>query len=295
MEKDIKVSSNHLSLKLKFKGYVDLLKLRLSLLVVVSALLGYFIAPGETNHFVVFYLLFGGFLITGASNALNQVWEKDLDKLMSRTQNRPIPKGIISVRESLFFAALCFLAGIFLLWKINFSCAVLGFLALVSYVLIYTPLKTVSPIAVLVGAFPGSIPPMLGYIAASGGFGLEPGILFFVQFFWQFPHFWSIAWNLDDDYKKAGFKMLPSGSRDKKSAFQIMLYTGFLIPVSMLPWVVNMCGLSSMFLAIIFGCIILIPAFRLHQSLDMKYAKQVMFYSFAYLPLLLLVYFLDKI
>ena len=296
MQKEIKESSSaQFSVKLKVKGYADLLKLRLSALVVVSAILGYFIAPGEADLTAVVYLFLGGFLVTGASNALNQVWERDLDKLMSRTQNRPIPTGVLSVKESLFFAVCCFLIGIFLLWKINFSCAVLGAFALGSYVFVYTPLKTVSPIAVLVGAFPGSIPPMLGYVAASGTFGLEPGILFFIQFFWQFPHFWSIAWSLDDDYKKAGFKMLPSGFRDKRSAFQIMLYTAFLIPVSMLPWVVEISGVFSMFLAIIFGILILIPAVRLHQSLKMKYAKQVMFYSFAYLPLLLLIFFLDKV
>jgi protoheme IX farnesyltransferase len=280
---------------MKFKGYSDLTKLRLSALVVVSAVLGYLIAPGEFSLSTLVYLFLGGFFVTGSSNAFNQVLERDLDKLMKRTQNRPLPLGNLSVFEGLFFAFLIGFVGVFFLWLINDSCAFLGFLALILYVLVYTPLKTKTPFAVFVGALPGSFPPMLGYIAASGSFGLEPGILFIIQFFWQFPHFWALCWKLDDDYKLAGFVLLPSGYRDKKSAFQIMLYAAFLIPVTMLPWVVNMSGYFSMFFGILASLCMLIPAVRLYMSLDMKYAKQVMFLSFVYLPFVLLVYYLDKI
>ena len=255
---------------MKLKSYSDLTKFRLSALVVVSAILGYLIAPGEFSLSTLIYLFLGGFFVTGSSNAFNQVLERDLDKLMKRTQNRPLPLGNLSVFEGIFFAFLIGLVGVFFLWLINDSCAFLGFLALVLYVVVYTPLKTKTPFAVFVGALPGSFPPMLGYIAASGSFGLEPGILFMIQFFWQFPHFWALCWKLDDDYKLAGFVLLPSGYRDKKSALQIMLYAAFLIPVTMLPWVVNMSGYFSMLFGVLASLCMLIPAIRLYISLDMK-------------------------
>ena len=152
----------------------------------------------------------------------------------------------MSVVEALVFSSLIGIVGVLSLWQLNPLSAILGMLALASYVLIYTPLKTITPLSVFVGAFPGSVPPMLGYVAASGGFGLEAGILFLTQFFWQFPHFWAIAWKLHDDYQKGGFWMLPSlGGRDKKSAYQILLYTAALIPVGMLPWVIDMTGIVS--------------------------------------------------
>ena len=295
MQNKVTAQSKTVSLKVKLKSYSDLTKFRLSALVVVSAILGYLIAPGEFSLSTLIYLFIGGFFVTGSSNAITQVLERDLDKLMKRTQNRPLPLGNLSVFEGLFFAFLIGLVGVFFLWLINDSCAFLGFLALVLYVVVYTPLKTKTPFAVFVGALPGSFPPMLGYIAASGSFGLEPGILFMIQFFWQFPHFWALCWKLDDDYKLAGFVLLPSGYRDKKSAFQIMLYAAFLIPVTMLPWVVNMSGYFSMLFGVLASLCMLIPAIRLYISLDMKYAKQVMFLSFVYLPFVLLVYYLDKI
>ena len=295
MQNKVTAQSKTVSLKVKLKSYSDLTKFRLSALVVVSAILGYLIAPGEFSLSTLIYLFLGGFFVTGSSNAFNQVLERDLDKLMKRTQNRPLPLGNLSVFEGLFFAFLIGLVGVFFLWLINDSCAFLGFLALVLYVVVYTPLKTKTPFAVFVGALPGSFPPMLGYIAACGSFGLEPGILFMIQFFWQFPHFWALCWKLDDDYKLAGFVLLPSGYRDKKSAFQIMLYAAFLIPVTMLPWVVNMSGYFSMLFGVLASLCMLIPAIRLYISLDMKYAKQVMFLSFVYLPFVLLVYYLDKI
>ena len=295
MQNKATVQSKTVSLKVKLKSYSDLTKFRLSALVVVSAILGYLIAPGEFSLSTLINLFLGGFFVTGSSNAFNQVLERDLDKLMKRTQNRPLPLGNLSVFEGLFFSFLIGLVGVIFLWLINDSCAFLGFLALVLYVVVYTPLKTKTPFAVFVGALPGSFPPMLGYIAASGSFALEPGILFMIQFFWQFPHFWALCWKLDDDYKLAGFVLLPSGYRDKKSAFQIMLYAAFLIPVTMLPWVVNMSGHFSMLFGVLASLCMLIPAIRLYITLDMKYAKQVMFLSFVYLPFVLLVYYLDKI
>lgn len=295
MHKEINISSEKLTVVGRLKSYAELMKLRLSSLVVLSAILGYLLGPGAIIPFQVLLLCLGGFLITGASNAFNQIWERDLDKLMIRTQNRPLPLGKITVFESVLVGVLLGITGVFILWLINDTCAVLGILALVLYVAVYTPLKTITPLAVFVGAIPGSIPPMLGFIAASGNFGLEAGVLFMIQFFWQFPHFWAIAWKLDDDYKKAGFRLLPSGNRDKRSAYQIMLYTLFLIPVAMLPWVIELCGITSMLLAVALSIVMLIPAIGLFKRMELKQASRLMFFSFFYLPLLLFIFFLDKL
>ena len=295
MHKEINISSEKLTVIGRLKSYAELMKLRLSSLVVLSAILGYLLGPGAIIPFQVLLLCLGGFLITGASNAFNQIWERDLDKLMIRTQNRPLPLGKITVFESALVGVLLGITGVFILWLINDTCAVLGILALVLYVAVYTPLKTITPLAVFVGAIPGSIPPMLGFIAASGNFGLEAGVLFMIQFFWQFPHFWAIAWKLDDDYKKAGFRLLPSGNRDKRSAYQIMLYTLFLIPVAMLPWVIELCGITSMLLAVALRIVMLIPAIGLFKRMELKQASRLMFFSFFYLPLLLFIFFFDKL
>ena len=295
MHKEINISSEKLTVIGRLKSYAELMKLRLSSLVVLSAILGYLLGPGAIIPFQVLLLCLGGFLITGASNAFNQIWERDLDKLMIRTQNRPLPLGKITVFESALVGVLLGITGVFILWLINDTCAVLGILALFLYVAVYTPLKTITPLAVFVGAIPGSIPPMLGFIAASGNFGLEAGVLFMIQFFWQFPHFWAIAWKLDDDYKKAGFRLLPSGNRDKRSAYQIMLYTLFLIPVAMLPWVIELCGITSMLLAVALSIVMLIPAIGLFKRMELKQASKLMFFSFFYLPLLLFIFFLDKL
>jgi len=246
-------------------------------------------------------LVFGGFLVTGSSNAFNQVWEKDLDKIMDRTQMRPLPQGKIQVSEALIAASIAGALGIGLLWiLLNPLSGVLGLLALFLYVFIYTPLKPISSIAVFVGAIPGAIPPMLGYVAGSGAFGLEAGILFAVQFMWQFPHFWAIAWVLDDDYKKGGYRLLPfKEGRSKRSAFQIVLYTAILIPVSLLPWAIPfeqpMIGNIAMLVSSLMGIWFLWLAYKLYRSLEKKDAKKLMFASFLYLPVIQLVYVLDKL
>ena len=295
-QEEVNISVERMSFSSKVSAYTALMKLRLAWLVVFSAILGYMLAPGEIVWMDLLFLGMGGFLVTGSSNSFNQVWEKDLDKKMERTKNRPMPQGKLSIVEALVFSSLIGIIGILSLWQLNPLSAILGMLALASYVLIYTPLKTITPLSVFVGAFPGSVPPMLGYVAASGGFGLEAGILFLTQFFWQFPHFWSIAWKLHDDYQKGGFWMLPSlGGRDKKSAYQILLYTAALIPVGMLPWVIDMTGIVSAIIAIVFGILMCAPAFKLYKTLDTKFAKQLMFGSFLYLPLMLIVYLIDKI
>jgi len=223
----------------KIKSYVAFTKFRLASLVIISALSGYLFAGGSDGNTMVM-LLVGGFLVTAASNGANQIWERELDKLMKRTENRPIPQGDMSVREALTIVVLSLTVGLFMLYTINLISAVLGLFAFIMYVFMYTPMKRVTPWAVLVGAFPGAIPPMLGAIAHSGMFDLVAGVLFFVQFIWQFPHFWAIAWVIYDDYKAGGFALLPSKQgKSKNSAYQIALYSFLLIPFSLLPWLLG--------------------------------------------------------
>jgi protoheme IX farnesyltransferase len=284
-----------LSFTLKIRGYIALLKLRLSSLVVMSAFFGFLLADGNLTSYTFLNLILGGVLITGSSNGFNQIIEHKTDELMSRTLSRPLPCKVLSIPEALTFCIITGVLGLYLLASINFSSFILGLLAMVVYTIIYTPLKKMTPFAVFIGAIPGSIPPLLGYVAVSNDFGLEPGILFIVQFFWQFPHFWALAWKLDDDYKKAGFRLLPSGDRDKKSAFQIMLYSAFLVPVSMLPWASEMTGVWSMWSAVVISLIMYYPAVKLYFTLDKKYATQLMFMSFLYLPILFTMYCFNQI
>ena len=244
-----------LSIILKFKGYLSLLKLRLSSLVVMSAFFGYLLADGDVLSFEFIELIIGGLFITGSANGFNQILEYKTDELMSRTSLRALPSKILNIGEAILFSSIVGIFGLYLLLELNFISFILGLLSMVIYTLIYTPLKKITPLAVFIGAIPGSIPPLLGYVSVTNTFGLEPGVLFMIQFFWQFPHFWALAWKLDNDYKKAGFRLLPSGERNQKSAFQIMLYSAFLVPISMLPWAAEMTGLWSMILGILISLI----------------------------------------
>ena len=279
----------------KLKSYINFTKFRLSILVLISALSGYLFAGGS-NFTEIFYLLVGGFFVTAASNGANQIWERDLDKLMDRTKNRPLPTKEMSLRESYLVVIICFLLGLFLLCKLNFYSFILGLFAFISYVFIYTPLKRITPWSVLVGAFPGAIPPMLGAIAHTNTFGLLPGVLFFVQFTWQFPHFWALAWVVYDDYKKAGFSLLPSKSgKTKDSAFQIMFYSLTLIPFSLLPWLMNWCGSVTLIVSSLLGGLFFLYAYKLFLSCETKDARKLMFASFVYLPIIQFIYVFDKI
>ena len=279
----------------KLKACVALMKLRLSSLVVMSAFFGFILADGEILSINFIYLIVGGVFVTGAANGFNQVIETDSDQLMSRTQNRPLPSKILTKIEALIFCSITGALGAYFLFLINFNCFLLGILAMSLYALLYTPLKKLTPFAVFVGAIPGSIPPLLGYIAVSNSFDLPAGVLFIIQFFWQFPHFWALAWKLDEDYNKAGFRLLPSGRRDKKSAFQIMLYSAFLVPVSMLPWAAQMTGVWSMIIAVVISLVMYYPSVKLYFTLENKYATQLMFMSFFYLPILLTLYCFNQI
>ena len=270
-------------------------KFRLSFLVVLSALSGYLFADGS-DPIEITYLMLGGAFVTAASNGANQIWERNLDKLMNRTAHRPIPTGAMKVSTALFVVILLLISGTVLLYLINIKCALLGLGAFVSYVFMYTPLKTKTPWAVLVGAFPGAIPPFLGAIAATNEFGFLPGILFFIQFTWQFPHFWAIAWVTHEDYKKAGFHLLPSiHGKSKQSAFQIMLYSLALIPFSLAPWLFGWTGNITFIVVASLGVVFFIYAYKLFLTLQDSDARKLMFASFLYLPIIQFTYVLDKI
>lgn len=280
----------------KVSDYASFIKLRLASLVVFSAVLGYMLAVPSIDWTVLSILCVGGFLVTGSSNGFNQIIERDLDKLMDRTKDRPLAAGRMSVTEAFIVASLTGIVGVGMLFYLNTLTGVLGVLALFSYVAIYTPLKRITPWAVFVGAFPGAIPPMLGWVAATGTFGLEAGILFALQFMWQFPHFWAIAWKINDDYLKAGFKLLPSPEgRDQLSAFLILLYTLFMIASSFLPILFGMAGLGAAVVIGIAGILMLVPAINLYRKNAMKSATKLMFASFVYIPLVLFALYFDKL
>lgn len=272
--------------------------MRLSFLVVLSAILGYLLAPTVYFNWIVFFnLIAGGFMITAASNGFNQVMEAETDKLMERTSQRPLPDQRLSSFEAMVACTVMALAGILLLWIfVNAQSALLGLASLLLYTLAYTPMKKVGSSAVFIGAIPGAMPPLLGWVAATGTIGFEAIVLFSLQFLWQFPHFWAIAWVLHNDYKKAGFKMLPSkGGRDKNSAFQIAIYAGSLIPIGLIPWYFNISGILSAFFITITGIFFVYYSFKLLKTCNNKEATRVMFFSFLYLPLVLLLLVIDKI
>lgn len=278
----------------KMKAYMSFMKFRLSFLVIVSALSGYLFAGGN-NWIEITLLIVGGMLVTGASNGSNQIWEREYDKLMKRTQTRPLPTGEMSLKEAYLLVIVSLLVGSVLLFSLNFYSGMLGLFAYISYVFIYTPMKRVSPWAVFVGAFPGAIPPLLGAVAETGEFGIVPGVLFFVQFVWQFPHFWAIAWVAFDDYKAGGYSLLPSKfGKSKNSAFQIAAYSFLLIPFTLLPWVLGMTGIWTLIIGTISGFIFFWYSYRLFISCEDKDAKKLMFASFVYLPIVQFLYVFDK-
>ena len=272
----------------KVMAYSQLLKVRLSLLVALSAVFGYAIAAGNAWTWPeLFWIALGGMMITGASNTLNQIIEKDSDKLMHRTSGRPIPEGRISITGALVYALLLSVIGIYILGNVfNFTAALLGMLGLMSYAFMYTPMKKVSGISVFIGAIPGGLPPLIGWVAFTGEIGVGGLVLFIFQFIWQFPHFWAIAWLMDEDYQRAGFKMLPSSKgRTRFSALLVLLYTFSLIPMALFAVKMDMIGYTGASVLGVLGLLFLVPAFGLYRSLDGSYAKKVMFASFLYLPL----------
>tara|TARA_B100001059_G_scaffold44533_1_gene36911 strand:- start:30919 stop:31827 length:909 start_codon:yes stop_codon:yes gene_type:complete len=278
--------------------FLQLTKFRLAVSVVFSSVASYLLAVDQIEISILLGLFFGGFAMVGASNAFNQWIEKDKDALMDRTKNRPLPAGRMNTLIALVIASLLTLLGIFILNNINFKTALFGALSIFIYTCVYTPLKSVTPLSVFVGAFPGAIPFMLGWVAATGSFGVEPGILFMVQFFWQFPHFWAIGWMMDDDYKKAGFKMLPTGNPDRATAFQIVFYTLWMIIISITPYT-HYSGALTLSMGAV-GCLVLIGVYFLYHALKLmqkkskEAARRLMYASIAYISLLQIIYVLDK-
>lgn len=278
----------------KLKAYLVFTKFRLAFTVLISAVLGYIFNEGH-SWIDGTLLFFGGALVTCAANGSNQIWEREVDALMNRTNKRPLVTGEMSVREAYLVVIFSLVLGTVLLGMINYLCAILGVISYISYVFIYTPMKLKTPWAVFVGAFPGALPPMIGAIAATGHFGLVPGVLFFVQFVWQFPHFWSIAWITYDDYKKGGFSLLPSQfGKSKNSAFQIVLYSAFLIPFSLIPWLLGWTNNISLILVSILGLLFYLQADKLLRTCEDKEAKKLMFASIIYLPLIQIIYCLTR-
>ncbi|QCR21022.1 heme o synthase [Pontibacter sp. SGAir0037] len=281
----------------KVKAYFSLLKFRLSFTVAFSSAIGFILGKPGTNYAEIALVMLGGLLVTGSANIINQILEKDLDKMMKRTAKRPLPTGLLSVTEAAIFSFILGIAGLFLLgYFFNTLAAAISLVSLILYGLIYTPLKRINPICVFVGAIPGGLPPLIGWVAATGVMGVEAWILFGIQFIWQFPHFWAIAWVLDDDYKKAGFRMLPmEGGKNLKTAIQIMIYTLMLIPLSLLPLQFGMTGTTSAFVAVVCGVLFLAQTFYLMRTCTKKAAMNIMFGSFLYLPIVQIAFVLDKV
>ena len=276
----------------------QLTKVRLASSVVFSALAGYLLGAETPRFFEIGLLSLGGMLVVGSANAFNQVIEQHLDALMVRTSQRPLPAGRMKTAEALIWASVLGGVGIALLWQLNALTALFGALSLLLYVAAYTPLKRKTPIAVFVGAIPGAFPALLGWVAATNDFGIEPGLLFALQFIWQFPHFWAIAWLAYEDYAKAGFYLLPTRKRDGSSAFQTLVYSLWIIPLSVFPAFgltgrLTLSPIAAVLVGLL-GLALLVPAFGLWKHRTVEKARKLMVFSIIYLPLVQLIYVIDR-
>ena len=280
------------------KIFISLTKARLALSVVFSSIAGYFLAVDTVDFNELILLVIGGYSIVGASNSFNQIIEKDKDVLMDRTKNRPLPAKEITTQNAFWISVFLTLIGLLCLYFINYKTAFFAAISVFLYTCVYTPLKPITPLSVFVGAIPGAIPFMLGWVAATGSFGIEPGTLFMIQFFWQFPHFWALGWMLDDDYKKAGFIMLPTGNRDKSTALQIILYIIWMMIISVFPYT-GLTGdltlsFDSTIAILILGLIMLVLAINLYNKMDISSARKLFYSSILYLTLIQIIYLIDK-
>ena len=284
--------------KSRLNDFKAITKMGLSLSVVFSCISGYLLAAENIDISIILLLALGGYCMVGASNVFNQIIERELDGLMQRTKSRPIPMKKISIVNSFIIAVLLTLAGLTILYSINERTAMFAAVSIFIYTSVYTPLKQITPLSVFAGAIPGAIPFMLGWVACTGEFGIEPGVLFMIQFFWQFPHFWSIAWFLDDDYKKAGFKMLPTGEKDKGTAVQIIAYIIWTILICIAPAIFNTGRLTisnyAAVLIVLIGMIFLYYGFRLFKNQSSKEARKLMLVSILFLTSIQLIYVIDK-
>ncbi len=296
------MNTTSISTKSIYIDFKAITKAGLAISVVFSSVAGFLLGVSDIfslDWMILLKLVIGGYCMVGASNAYNQVIERDLDALMDRTKNRPVPAGRMSPNVALVIASILTLVGLVLLYTINPKTAMFGAISIVLYTSIYTPLKTVTPLSVFVGAIPGAIPFMLGWVAATGNFGIEAGTLFLIQFFWQFPHFWAIGWFLFEDYEKAGFFMLPTGKKDNATALQILLYTAWLIVASLLPSLgyTGQLFISPVATVLVFllGLWMLFYGVKLYKSRTPKAARTLMLVSVGYITLLQLIYIFDKI
>ena len=281
-----------------FSDFKQLTKVGLSLSVVFSSIAGYLLAVETVNYTILLLLAVGGYLMVGASNAFNQIIEKDTDALMKRTKDRPLPTNRMSVSTAMTIAVIFTIIGIAILYYINPKCALFGAISIFLYTSAYTPLKSVTPLSVFVGAIPGAIPFMLGWVAATGSFSIEPGTLFLIQFFWQFPHFWAIGWLQFDEYKKAGFNMMPMGKKDRAAVKQIVLYTVVMMLVSIVP-VLKLTGdfwiyPATAVIIFLLGGLMLYYAVKLYKHQTDKIARQLMLSSVLYITLIQIIYVVDK-
>jgi heme o synthase len=282
----------------KIKDYLQLIKPSLSIMVVFSSVISYLLVPGVEYNWIMILLLFaGGMLVTGSANAINQVVEKDTDAVMKRTAKRPVAAGRMSAEEGWGFAILTGSAGVFLLgYYFNWTAAGLAAFSLFLYAFIYTPLKKVSAIAVLVGAFPGALPCLIGWAAGDNKLSAGGWVLFALQFLWQFPHFWAIAWVAHQDYTTAGFKLLPAEKGPTRyTAIQTIMYSLLLIPVGVIPYFINMSGIVSLIIVLLANLFMVGRCVNLYRQMDAKAARKVMFGSYIYLPVVLLALLADKI
>jgi len=283
---------------MKWSDFSKLIKLRLTFLVVFSASISFLIGSKVNGHIVWtnwLILIVGGFLVTAAANCFNEIIEKDLDRLMKRTADRPIPAGRMTTGQGLVLGLFMGITGTYLLGSLNLVTGLLSVFSIILYAFVYTPLKRKSPIAVFVGAIPGALPPLIGYVAAHEKIDAIALILFGIQFIWQFPHFWAIAWVLDDDYKLAGFRLLPSGRRDLTSAIVTFIFTLVLVPVSLLPTFFHFGGYYVGIVSLLLSLFFLYLAFMLLRSLQVESAKRLMYGSFIYLPVVQLMFLFDFI
>ena len=281
-----------------FSQTLILIKHRLSFSVVFSSVCSYLIAFDVFSLTTFLLLIIGGFFVVGSSNGFNQIIERRRDALMTRTSSRPLPSGVMTVNQALIICSFLSLLGLTMLYVINFRTAIFGLISMIIYLALYTPLKPITPLSVFFGAIPGAIPFMLGWVAVTDRFSIETGILFMIQFFWQFPHFWAIGWVSHDDYKNAGFKMLPSGKRDNATAFQIVFYTIWMIIVSTLPYFSFTgklsIGIYSLILILVSGSLMLYQALKLMRYKDKQNAIRLMYASIFYLSFIQIIFVVDK-
>ena len=283
----------------KVKDYFQLIKFTLSFTVVFSCVICYLLAPKviEYNWVMIVILFVAGMLVTGSANAINQSVEKDTDAVMKRTAKRPVASGRMTQAEAYTFAFISGVFGVAMMWYFfNLSAAILSAFSLFLYAFIYTPLKKINSIAVLVGAFPGALPCLIGWVAGNDDFAIGGWILFGIQFLWQFPHFWAIAWVAHQDYSKAGFKLLPADNGPTKfTAVQAIMYSALMIPVGILPKVFGMTGNISLWIVLAANLFMVMQSVRLYNQMDVKAARRVMFSSYIYLPIVLLALLADKL